>query len=106
MAVQFTNIVRGSSYAKHYSFSDSRELTGYQLKLQLRSKSTEALVNSIDRLVTDVIDNNTKFVVKLSPDDLDIEQGDYVLGVEIFNTVTEESKEVLTYIRIIKQWVY
>lgn len=106
MPIQYKNVVRGSNYTKHYSFSDSRDLTGYQLRIQLRSKSTSEVINSIDRLVTDTIESNTKFVLNLTPTELDIPEGEYILGAEISNATTMESKESLSYIKIVKQWVY
>jgi len=106
MAIQFKNVVKESNYTKHYSFSDSRDLTGYELRIQLRSKSDSEIVNSIDRLVTDTIESNTKFVVNLTPSDLNLPEGNYVLGAQISNATTQESKESLSYIKIVKQWVY
>lgn len=106
MAIQFKNVVKESNYTKHYSFSDSRDLTGYELRIQLRSKSDSEIVNSIDRWVTDTIESNTKFVLNLTPSDLNLPEGDYVLGAQISNATTQESKESLSYIKIVKQWVY
>lgn len=106
MPVQYKNIVMASNYTRHYSFSDNRDLSGYEMRVQLRSKHTSEIVNSIDRLVVDTIEGNTKFILNLTSAELDIPVGEYVLGVQISNDVTGESKESITYIKIVKQWVY
>lgn len=106
MSIQFKNVVKGSNYSKYYSFSDSRDLSDYELRIQLRSKSSKEIVNSIDRVITDTIEENTKFVINLTPEELDLPEGEYVLGAQISNSTTQESKESNSFIKIVPQWVY
>lgn len=106
MSQSYKNVVKATSYAKAYQFSDARDLTGYTLRIQLRDKLTSAVVNSIDRMITDTQENNTQFYVFLSATDLDIPEGDYVLGAEVANVSTGEAKETTENLRIVKEWVY
>lgn len=106
MTVSYQNVVKATSYAKTYRFKDSRDLTGYTLRVQLRSALDGGVVNGIDRMITATQEGNTKFYLFLSASDLDVPVGDYVLGAEVANVSTGEAKESVEFLRVTKEWVF
>lgn len=105
MSISYEQVTKATNYSTSYKFEDNRDLSGWTLRIQLRNKNTFAIANGIDRVVADTIENNTVFVVNLTPTELDIDEGHYVLAAELNNAATEERVEKLTYIEITKEWV-
>lgn len=85
------------------------DLTDWTCFIQLRNKKNKKITGSVDREVTTKNQANTNFVITLTNIETDIDEDDYILGVEYRNTVTGqviEDPDNIVEIKVVEGWVY
>jgi hypothetical protein len=96
------DVIQGDSVALAYGTNPAQDMTDWVCKVQVRSEPTEAAV--IDTTITGRNDKRDKITGLIQTDT--IPPGEYILGAQLSNAATGESKEIHTGLLVREQVVY
>lgn len=99
-------IPQGSTISYSAGFLDGSAISGdWACHIQVRERSTRSLT-TVDRQVVDKNVEGTRFLTTVTAAETSaLKPGSYVVGMEMYNTVTGEVIEKIELLEVTEQWV-
>ena len=97
------SVIQGDSLDFGFKFDDSRSLSGYTCRLQVRDSSD--VITGIDRAITTTNTDGTIFIGRLTPAETNaLAVAEYTMSGQLLNGATNESLELPITLTITKQY--